>query len=83
MGVVAGSVAVASLGVAGAGSVVVVESDATSWNEKYYSYIRILVLIKYQMHSTIEQRFKVTQYDAEKMYKAIDMRLINLHLLVM
>ena len=75
MGVAAGSVAVASLGVAGAASVFVVESDATSWNEKYYSYIRILVLIKYRMHSTIEQRLKVTQYDAEKMYKVIAVRL--------
>ena len=75
MGVAAGSVAVASLGVAGAGSVVVVESDATSWNEKYYSYIRILVLIKYRMHSKIEQRLKVTQYDAEKIYRAIAVRL--------
>ena len=65
MGVAAGSVAVASLGVAGAASVFVVESDATSWNEKYYSYIRILVLIKYRKYSTIEQRLKVTQYDAE------------------
>jgi len=75
VGVAAGSVAVASLGVAGAGSVVVVESDATSWNEKYSSYIRILVLIKYQVHSRFEQRLKVTQYDAEKMYKSIAVRL--------
>jgi hypothetical protein len=57
---------VVSVGVAGAGSVVVVESDgAISWNEKYYRHIRILFLTKYQNILTNDQPLKVTQSDCE------------------